>query len=538
MANSQCKIHKFQLDILSVFAYNQDDVWIHNFYFRTIQPLVQRNIESDFSALNNQGLVDIEKILPQLQNCQQFIQQVPANREVDLELTDTFNSLDSLNLPDNLKIQLKHPYMHNKMLALYQKLLTAEILGYMQSQAKILEKNAKFKIQAQKYKLWTEQQFKNLSGMSQPYWQRILMQPIQKWAHELRSTLSGKVRFQIKILNTLLKKPFDLNNNLFKIAENSLQFLLCSIMTLFYNAYLATHTFYFITTIPFRVILGYSDKQISNTINFFTALTLFVAIHFYLTPYIIIPTLIATGLYLAGSLGILGLFFNPEKNATPPLDSLKPFPPFYETLKMASTFVMPFYNTLDTFYKMSEETQILCDKNLTLVKNEHAIMRRYQAGEVNETLNERKQIFIDKIKLTRQFNIFLQNYWLFSNNASENSLQIAKKLKVESFHDELIQKIESDLSAAQAQPSPQSQTRIQNIHINQQDLIRRIIQLKNDPNSPWREAVSQEYGQEYTDRLLDEINSIENPMIFVFRTPPSELSETISTLSQMPKPKC
>ncbi len=539
MANSQSKIHTLQQEILSAFAPSQDEVWINNFYFRTILPLIQQNIESDFAAIDGSGLVLIKKILPQLQSCQQFVQQALADRNTDLELTETFTSLNNLNLPSDLKLKLKHPYIHNQMLALYHKLLTAEILCYMQSQVKILEQRPEFRTQAQKYKLWAEQELNNISGMNQSYWHRILIQPIKKWAHEFKSTLSGKVRFQFTILGTLLKNPFVLdNNNLFKILENSTQLLLCSTMALFYNAYLATHTFYFTATLPLRIMFGYSDRQMSNTNNFFTALSLLVVCKLYLVPFVMVPALIATGLYLVGSLAVLGLCFNPEKNATPSLHSLKPFPPFYETLKMITTLIMPFYNTLDIFYKMSEKTQILTDKNIALTQTETAIMQQYQTGAMNETLNERKQLFIDKIKFARQFNGFLQNYWLLSNNTSESSLDMARKLRVEFFHDELMQKIESDIAAVQTeQPAPR-QSASKTISIEQQDLIRKIVQLKSNPSSPWREAVSQKHGQEYTNKLLAEISTINNPITFVFGTPPSEFTEAMSALSQIPKPKC
>lgn len=539
MANSQSKIHTLQQEILCAFAPSQDKTWINNFYFRTITPLIQQNIEFDFSALDRQGLVAIEKILPQLQSCQQFVQQALADRNTDLELTETFTSLDKLNLPSDLKLKLKHPYIHNQMLELYHKLLTAEMLCYMQSQVKILEQRPEFRTQAQKYKLWAEQELNNISGMNQSYWQRVLIQTIKKWAYEFKSTLTGKVKFQFTILGTLLKKPFVLdNNNFFKILENSAQLLFCSIMALFYNAYLATHTFYFAATLPVRVIFGYSDRQMSNTNNFFTALSLLIACTFYLESFVLMPVLVATGLYLAGSLAILGLCFNPEKNATPSLDSVKPFPPFCETLKMITTLIMPFYNTLDEFCKMSEETQILRNQNIALSQNETAIIQRYQTGEINETLNERKQLFIDKIKYTQQFNGFLQRYWLLSDSSSESSLSIARKLKVEFFHDELMQKIESDIAAAQTeQPAPR-QNASQTISIDQQDLIRKIVQLKSNPNSPWKEAVSQKHGQEYTDKLLAEISTIQNPITFVFGTPASKLTEAMSALSQMPKPKC
>lgn len=537
--------------LLRAFAPNETSEWRSNFFYRYLKLPLNAAVESDQLFTSKD---DVARLLKNLRACQRCIES-PNDypKQSDFAFTSYFTALDKIpNLPHSIKRKLRHNQYRDAVNRCYQKMLALLLLEQMQAAIKRTTDSTDIALSAQdlhqikEIGLWIKTAVENQKVVDPKL--KVHDHPVaEQWA-KFKERLANKTKFHLNILWQALKSPFK-PNKLFFDGLIDAGLLLVS----FYLA--VAHIIAQVSTLVcfslFHLLKKYKTIDLNHVkftrvVNILSAAVTFLSmlfLHNIISFYVLCGLCVFAGTHIALT---ANRYFLEENAGWRHFFQAKQKDEVVLQLKPAGCLIASLFMHGDLDYDVlqnkSKEILDACRKYASIHRNiERSSLHRGERRSDSQA--QREKLFLDLLKAKTRFQE-LQDEYCFIRvptaidlgciqahlNLSENRCQ---ELYMQFLGVAPAVDSSTALGTSRLEVSIPNKTASQ---IDQQELIKRLILLKQPQEEKWHHHIKVQLGEHEAMNLIALAQEIKNPVAYVYQCEKDSLDQRLVQLSQMDTP--
>lgn len=537
--------------LLRAFAPNEASKWQSNFFFRYLKLPLQVAVEADqlFS-----GKDDVAHLLENLRACQRCIES-PNDypNQSDFTFPSYFTALDKIpNLPHSIQRKLRHNQYRGAVIQCYQKMLALLLLEEMQAAIKRtidssdISLNAQELQQIKEIELWIKNEVKK-QEMVHPKLQ-VYDHPIAERWMEFKERLANKTKFHLEIVWQTLKTPFKPNrlffDGLFDAGQLLVSFYFAVAHIIAQVASLVCFSFcHLLKKYKFTALDHVKFTRVVRVSSAAVTILSMVALHSIISLYLLCGLCVFAGTHIALA---ANRFFREENTGWRQFFQTKQKDEVAFQLKPASWLIASLFMHGDLDYDVlqakSKEIWEACKNYFSMLSNIEQSSRQPR-DQQSDSQAQREKLFLDLLKAKTQFQDLQDEYCFISLptpldlgciqaylNLSENRCQ---ELYMQFLGVAPAVDISSVLETSQPEVSTSNKTASQ---INQQELVKRLMLLKQPQEEKWHQHITAQLGEQEAKSLLALAQDIKNPVAYVYQCEKESLDQRLVQLSQMDAP--